>query len=61
MQILRERVKKCYKEEGVNHQENCQKHVLNYLESIKNIGNHVANSGQHDLSREQMKATMLEK
>lgn len=61
LQILRERVKKCYKEEGVNHQQNCQRHVLNYLESIKNIGNHVANSGEHDLNREQMKARMFEK
>ena len=58
LQILRARVQKCYKEQGVNHQQVCQKHVLKYLESIKNIGNHVANSGEHDLNREQMKAKM---
>lgn len=49
--LLREKVKRCYKEEGVNHQQVCRQFVVNYLESIKNIGVHVANSGPDDIGR----------
>jgi hypothetical protein len=51
LQLLREKVKRCYKEEGVNHQQVCRQFVVNYLESIKNIGVHVANSGPDDIGR----------
>lgn len=35
---LRERVKNCYRREGVNHYQKCRPYVRNYLASIKNVG-----------------------
>ncbi|CAM6117732.1 unnamed protein product [Calypogeia fissa] len=35
---LRERVKNCYRLEGVNHYQKCRPHVRNYLASIQHIG-----------------------
>lgn len=35
VQLLRDRVKKCYEREGVNHIQNCRKFVKDYLEAIK--------------------------
>ncbi|MCO5578773.1 hypothetical protein L7F22_032619 [Adiantum nelumboides] len=36
--ILRERVRQCYRREGVNHLQNCRTHVRQYLESLKGVG-----------------------
>ena len=41
----------CYKEEGVNQAQNCRDIKLRYLEEIKDIGVHRANSGEHDKTR----------
>eukprot|EP00897_Mesotaenium_endlicherianum_P009452 jgi/Mesen1/8535/ME000484S07923 len=35
---LRERVKTCYRREGVNHYQKCKKLVEQYLEATKNVG-----------------------
>lgn len=56
MQLLREKVKHCYVTEGVNHYQNCRELVARYLDSIKNIGVHVANAGPNDLGRAEEKA-----
>jgi len=45
---LRERVKECYSREGVNHYQNCQEVVQQYLESIKGVGVYRYNTGIHD-------------
>ena len=47
-QILRDRVIECYRIEGVNHLENCKATVGKYLESIKDLGVHRLNFGEHD-------------
>jgi hypothetical protein len=47
-QLLRERVQQCYLKEGVNHYQNCKEEVKAYLESIKNVGVHRVNIGEHD-------------
>ena len=44
-------MKLCYVTEGVNHHQKCRDLVLRYLDSIKNVGIHVANSGPSDLGR----------
>jgi NADH dehydrogenase (ubiquinone) 1 beta subcomplex subunit 10 len=36
--ILRERVRQCYQNEGVNHLQNCRVAVRKYLESLKGVG-----------------------
>uniref|UniRef100_A0A7S0WIM7 NADH-ubiquinone oxidoreductase 12 kDa subunit n=2 Tax=Ostreococcus mediterraneus TaxID=1486918 RepID=A0A7S0WIM7_9CHLO len=46
--ILRDRVIECYRIEGVNHLENCKATVGKYLESIKDVGVHRLNFGEHD-------------
>ncbi len=48
MQLLRERVKKCYLSEGVNSLQNCKSLVEDYLESIKGLGLARMNSGRYD-------------
>jgi len=56
--LLREKVKLCYKEQGVNQQQVCRQFVLNYLESIKNVGVHVANNGPADEGRAEARAKL---
>ena len=46
--LLRERVVACYRTEGVNHLEKCKGHVKAYLASVKNVGTHAINAGEHD-------------
>jgi hypothetical protein len=41
-------VQQCYLKEGVNHYQNCKEEVKAYLESIKNVGVHRVNIGEHD-------------
>jgi hypothetical protein len=35
LKILRERVARCYKREGVNHFENCSEQVAAYVEALR--------------------------
>lgn len=46
--LLKEKLRECYLREGVNHLQNCRELALIYLESIKDIGYHSANSGPFD-------------
>lgn len=46
--LLREQLKQCYYREGVNHLQNCKEIAKAYMESIKNVGVHAANSGEFD-------------
>ena len=48
LQLIREKLIVCYKEEGVNQARNCRDLAKRYMEEIKDIGVHRANSGQHD-------------
>ncbi len=48
LQLLREKVKKCYLVEGVNQLQNCKPLVEDYLESIKGLGMARLNSGRYD-------------
>ena len=48
LQLLRERVRKCYLTEGVNSLQNCKHVVEDYLESIKGLGMARLNSGRYD-------------
>lgn len=60
VQLLREKVRLCYLNEGVNHYKNCRQEVANYKASIKGIGINVANAGKNDLGRAEVKAQKLE-
>ena len=60
LQLLRERLRICYLEEGVNHYKNCREAVENYLNSIKGIGISVANAGKNDLGRAEVTAQKIE-
>lgn len=48
VQLLREKVKKCYLMEGVNSLQNCKPLVEDYLESIRGLGMARLNSGRYD-------------
>ena len=51
LQLIREKLILCYKREGVNQAQNCRDLALRYMEEIKDIGVHRANSGEHDQRR----------
>eukprot|EP00887_Chlorella_sp_A99_P006535 scaffold3.g6535.t1 len=48
---LRRKLKLCYKNAGVNYQQDCRELALAYLESIKGVGVYRANSGPNDQPR----------
>lgn len=52
LQNLRRKLKHCYKNSGVNHQQECRELALAYLESIKGVGVYRANSGPNDAPSE---------
>lgn len=50
-QNLRRKLKFCYKNSGVNYQQECRELALQYLEAIKGVGVYRANSGPNDAPR----------
>ncbi|KAL4458777.1 hypothetical protein ABPG75_013642 [Micractinium tetrahymenae] len=49
--LIRKQLKKCYKESGVNYQQNCRELAQSYLSAIKGVGIYRANAGPHDEPR----------
>ncbi|PSC76562.1 NADH dehydrogenase [ubiquinone] 1 beta subcomplex subunit 10-B-like [Micractinium conductrix] len=49
--LIRKKLKQCYKESGVNYQQNCRELAQNYLAAIKGVGIYRANAGPHEEPR----------
>lgn len=46
--LLKEKLRQCYIKEGVNHFQRCKEWADLYLDSIKNVGFQLSNSGEYD-------------
>jgi hypothetical protein len=51
VQNIRAKLRYCYKNSGVNYQQECRELAKQYLESIKGVGVYRANSGPNDAPR----------
>ena len=47
-QLLRDELKECYREEGVNHYKNCKGLADAYVHTIRNVGVQKYNAGPWD-------------